>query len=489
MITDSFLNSCLSLVLCREPKMKKSKALYRDIIEILETYEGRETVEIPLIVKNKVDCLKEICKLFLDDKSVETVLDSISFSEKFKQFRDLLDLKANEKLTNIAVNDMIKQVKLRKKVNALFKNYDELSKVLDTIKDGTFDSIDNLIEDYEITIKSLYANMTEANRSVMIESTASLDLVKDNYNHVVEVIKMKYDRESKTPTGFSILDGVMNGGFEPSRLYLFGGGSGAGKSTMINNLIIKSAETGRGFLSRNDKQKVYVYITLENTIEESLMRTYQPMFSKDVVQMLQDISSGINIKEKIVSELNKSNVTVIMKYFPPMTISVVDIMGVLDEVIEEYGEGSICGVFIDYLDLLRTDTKYDLYRLELGHITLSLKTLAVQYTIPVITATQLGRSAYRVRDSRDLNLDQMSESIKKVEHADFVCLLALDEFDKHLVHSKVGKNRSGVSNVSIDFKVDFDKFKFVSGTRAANVDKPDATSKSQMFSFEGMRSS
>jgi hypothetical protein len=67
----------------------------------------------------------------------------------------------------------------------------------------------------------------------------------------------------------------------------------------------------------------------------------------------------------------------------------------------------------------------------------------------------------------------MSESIKKVEHADFVALLAKNEFDNNLIHGKVGKNRSGETNVSIDFKVDFSRFKFVSDMLSANKEKQD----------------
>jgi replicative DNA helicase len=153
-------------------------------------------------------------------------------------------------------------------------------------------------------------------------------------------------------------------------------------------------------------------------------------------------------------------------------------MGVLDDVIDKYGKDAIAGLYIDYLDLLKTDMRYDIYRMELGHITLSLKTLAVQYNIPVITATQLGRSAYKISDSRDLGVDQISESIKKVEHADFVGLLAKDPVDENLVHGKIGKNRSGKSNVAIDFKVDFSRFKYVTASNVSIRVESDDTKKS-----------
>jgi len=495
MITDSFLDSCFTIILNKTCKIKKTKGLYRDIVEVLEFSESRETYEIPLNVKSKLDCLRKISDMLLDDREIENILDSISFSEKFMEYRDYLDLKVNEEIREQAFQDIVKQVKLRKKIAALFQNYDDLDKVLESIKDGSFDSIDDLVEDYEVTIKTLYSNMMEANRSVTIEAAASLDLGKDDYTPVIEMINKKYDKSNKTPTGFTVFDGqVMHGGYEPSRLYVFGGGSGAGKSTLLNNTIIKSATSNimhaipeaRAPVS-GEIHRVYIYISLENTIEEALIRTYQPMFDKTTAEMISDIRTGnVDIKEMIKNELGKNSAAIVMKYFPAMSVSPIDLMGVVDDVIDQYGSGVIAGLYIDYLDLLKTDTKYDLYRIELGHITLSLKTLAVQYNIPVITGTQLSRGVYKISSSQELNVDLMSESIKKVEHADFVALLAKNEFDNNLIHGKVGKNRSGETNVSIDFQVDFSRFKFLNDALSANKDKQDdSCAPNSLMKFQG----
>jgi len=449
-------------------------------------------------MKSKLDCLRKICELLLSDKTVESVLDSISYSEKFDQYKEFLDIKINEEMKDHIFQDIIKQIRLRKKINALFENYDELSRVLESIKDGSFDSIDDLVEDYEVTIKTLYSNLMESNRSTQIEAAASLDLLKDDYKHVVEMIMKKYDKSNKTSTGFSLLDNtVLWGGYEPSRLYVWGGGSGAGKSSMLNNSIINSATTNPLLVDgsarapvKGEIHKVYVYVTMENTIEEALMRTYMPLFERSIMQMLQDIKNGIDIGKRINEKLLEHSSAIVMKYFPAMGVSVLDLMGVVDEVKELYGSDvKIAGLYVDYLDLLKTDTRYDIYRLELGHITLALKTLAVQYNIPVITGTQLGRSSYKIKDSAVLGVDQISESIKKVEHADFVGLLAKDPVDETLVHGKVGKNRSGRSNLSLDFKVDFSKFKFISVTKSSNKDKADALSEKDVhgMSFPGCK--
>jgi len=471
MITESFINSCFTLLLNKGTIVKKSKGLYRDIVEVLAFNETRETYEIPLIVKNKLECLKKIVSFLMDGKTVDSLIDSISFSEKFKQYVDFLDAKINEQLGDEVFYDIIKQIKLRKKMAALFQNYDELNNVLESIKEGSFDSIDDLVEDYEVTIKTLYSNMMEANRDVTIEAAASLDLTRDSFDAVLEMIKKKYDRRNKTPTGFKYLDGtLLYGGYEPSRLYVYAGGSGSGKSTMINNTIIKSAMTDRvegGYIEEVDRPKkgeikdVYIYVSLENTIEEAFMRTYEPLFGVTTKTFLTQISQGIPVEKKLKEMLLNNNATIIMKYFPAMTLSCVDLMGIVDEAISQYGKERIAGLYVDYLDLLKTDLKYDLYRIELGHITLGLKTLAVQYNIPVITGTQLTREVYKITESKDLNIAQMSESIKKVEHADFVLLLAKDPNDDTIVHGKIGKNRSGKSNISLEFRVDFEKFEFI----------------------------
>lgn len=470
MITESFLNTCFSLILNKKSKIKNPSALYRDILEIIQFGSNRATIEIPVTMQTKLDCLKKITTMLLENKTIDTVLDSIAFSEKFKQHRDFLDIKIHEDIADNVFFELIKQLRLRKKINNLFNNYDDLKKVLDAITDGSFDSIDDLVNDYEATIKTLYTNMMETNRSTIIEASASLDLTQDDYEHVKSMIIRKYDKSNKTPCGFKWLDdNIFHGGYDPSRLYIWGGMSGGGKSTLLNNSLIYSATTHNPNCPpvKGEIHNIYIYVTLENTIEESLMRTYMPLFNVDTTQFLTELKGGVDIKGRLQKALEENSNAIIMKYYPATSISAIDLMGVLDDAKNQYPDAKIAGLYLDYLDLLRTDTKFDLYRIELGQVTLALKTLAVQYNIPIITGTQLGRPSYNIKDSASLGVDMISESIKKVEHADFVGLLAKDPFVNDIVHGKIGKNRAGKSNMSMDFKVDFTRFKFISVTPAA----------------------
>jgi hypothetical protein len=172
-----------------------------------------------------------------------------------------------------------------------------------------------------------------------------------------------------------------------------------------------------------------------------------------------------HLKNAITSKIKDSNTTVVLKYFPKFTISPTDVTMVIDEVASIYGSRNIKAVFLDYLDLLKLDygksKVYDAYRLELSHITSNLKDIAVMYRLPVITATQLGREVYsRILDPKNLNLGMISESIKKVEHADFISLMVKDVNDPTLVHMKIGKNRDGVSDLYLKCNVNFEMFKF-----------------------------
>jgi replicative DNA helicase len=323
-------------------------------------------------------------------------------------------------------------------------------------------------------------------RQLTMESSSSLDFNQDDYGHAVDLIKKKYLDGSRTSTGFKNLDGFFKGGFEPSREYIFAGTSGSGKSTLMTNCIANSAQAKNGEPRKNvkdmenltDIEHVYIYVTMENTADETLMRMYQDIMDMTEEDLLAKLKSGdLNadiMKEQINEKIRPNKATIVMKYFPALTISPVDIMGVVDEVLAVYGKGTIAGLFIDYLDLLTTDSAYDLYRLELAKLVLSLKSMAIMYNIPVITATQLNRSAYRVENPKDLGADQLGESIKKVEHSDMVMVLhKITKNGKDKVIAKFAKFRSNRSGYAIEANTDFSKYKFSDFTLVKNEDKQD----------------
>jgi len=364
MITEGFINSCFSIILSTN-QIRKDLALYRDIIEIVKFSESRKTVEIPITVQSKVDCLKKICELKIDGREIDNIIDSVLISGKFNNISEFIHTKISEEPNSKVLEDNLRQIRLRKQLNCLFSNVDDVDNLLTKAKNGNFDSIDDVVLDYERVVKVLYTNLMEEKRIAMVEATSSLDFMKDDFEHVKQKIINKYERLNTTPTGYDIFDNdILNGGFEPSRLYVFGGGSGSGKSTILNNFINKAATTDKAQklekLRKSTGTDVYIYITLENTIEEAFLRTYQDLFQRTTSEALRDINDGVDIKEKCVELLKRNNSTIVMKYFKPKSISCVDLMMVVDDIILQYGKECVRGLYVDYLDLLKTDLRYDL---------------------------------------------------------------------------------------------------------------------------------
>src|SRR5271157_1239900 len=120
MITETFLNSCFTLSLNQRTKIRKNNVFYRDVFEILNFYEDKEEVEIPVVFKNKFDCLKKICEMKLDGKNDENIIHSVSLSEKYKPLIEFLCIKMNQEVKDPVLFDDLKEIRLRKKVNSLF---------------------------------------------------------------------------------------------------------------------------------------------------------------------------------------------------------------------------------------------------------------------------------------------------------------------------------------------------------------------------------
>ena len=121
--------------------------------------------------------------------------------------------------------------------------------------------------------------------------------------------------------------------------------------------------------------------------------------------------------------------------------------------------------------IIKSGKEYDVYRLELGQVTLLMKAVAVLENIPLITVTQLNREGY---DKESFSLTQMGESIKKVEHSDFVALLKnQDEEEKIGDFCKldvfIGKNRCGPKNKKLQLLSKFSHFLIKDGVKGAGL--------------------
>jgi len=453
MITESFLDVCFSLLLAKDTIIHRDPSLVRNILDILDYHLELYNQDIPIQIKNKFDCLYKVCTLKMENRSIPSIIDSILAGGKFDGLKDYIEDKLGKHIDSSLTSDYTKQIRNRKKEIALFKDFNKLKDLVSSVEESRFESCDDLVGEYEGAVKSLYANMMQENRAAVVEVSASLDLMTDSYEYVLDRIKENNKAENCVPSGFENLDGdILRGGFRKCRVYLIAGHSGCGKSTFLINFLANVCKRSR-ISSSDDIEGVYVYVTLENLIDETFARLYCCLFNRTETQIVNDINNGTNVREAVKDVIEKSRNNICMYYFPAYSIGTEDVRILLDDISSRYGKKKIKALLVDYLDLFDAKFSTDLYRLQLAKIALDMKILSIDYDIPVITVTQVNRSGY---NNEAPELTSVGEAMKKVEHVDFVALLGPS--DDGRISFNVGKNRNGPRR-SVSFEADLSRYR------------------------------
>jgi len=457
MLTEQFLNLCCACALTDRKELQNN--ILNSISIILEILSSTE-ISIPFELKPKFDLIKNLINLRIKGKTPSTILDDILSTDKYKDFESFLTLINEKKLTDEEVVDYQTHINVKLKFVKITKEFGKLSEFVEDFETNAFDNLDEAVEKYDDLISNLYIDLSESKRQDQVIKVSSLDFMEDDFTNVIDQLTINNSGENTIPTGYSELDSNMKKGFNPSRLYIFGGSSGDGKSTLLINCLINAVE--KDSIDEDGKTNIYAYATLENLLDESLHRVYCSWRDKNPDKVIENLNTEKKEIIRFVKErCSQKNANIIMEYFAPDSLTVFGLRHWIQSIKDKYkNKGRLRCVYVDYLDLLKSGKQYDLYRLELGQVALLLKSIAVLENIPIVTVTQLNREGY---NKEVFTLTTMSESIKKVDHADFVALLHnLDEEDPvgdyHKLELFIGKNRSGPKNKKITLLSNFSHF-------------------------------
>jgi replicative DNA helicase len=439
MLTIQFDNICLELIFAKKER-NLPLSVYQDIFYCFNFNEKVFGYDIPIIFRNEVDLIKMASATLMSGGSVSEVIISMGASEKYRQLMDRIHMVTETTLEERVLDHHLKilgQMVALMKVNS---NLPKLQGYLERVRSGNVETIEDTINEYFTLIKSSFKDVIDYETKLNLGLVRSLNTPDDNFNDILTEIRKKYSRQNVIPSGIPELDReFLFGGFQPSRLYMFGGTSGVGKSILLLNFNIRAAlynysspSPGLDFLYENEKpQAVFLYITLENYVYESWMRLYCSLLNKTKREMLSEISgerdvASVKVKEAFQKIFSSHNSSIQIEYFQPGSISPMDIAALIQKYDQRPDLRKVKAVYIDYLDLLRPDQSRDLYRLDLGEITSGLKTISASFEIPIITATQLNREAYRREGSKEPGIETISESIQKLFIADFGGIIRKD---------------------------------------------------------------
>jgi Replicative DNA helicase len=183
------------------------------------------------------------------------------------------------------------------------------------------------------------------------------------------------------------------------------------------------------------KRPAILYITQENSVDETVDRLFSLCVSEDT----KDRMKNYKVPEAIKLLRNKgklkitkdNNIDIIIMYKPAGSIDTSDIRAEIENLAEE-GIEVMCLIH-DYIKKIRSVTPAKEMRHELGYIVDEFKSIAVDYEIPVLLANQLNRDASKTVDSaiecnktdlaRFIGAANVSEAWSTIENADWVGII------------------------------------------------------------------
>jgi len=261
-----------------------------------------------------------------------------------------------------------------------------------------------------------------------------------------------------TPSGFKDLDEIT-GGFQPGNLIIIAARPAMGKSALVCN-IAENAAVEHG--------KPVALFSLEMAEAELAQR-----FVASQARI-----KGEELRKGRVSEQRWPKILSASQRLAaaPLWVDDSSDVGMLEirakaRRLHSQCEGGLGLIIIDYLQLMRTDSRYDSRVTAVGELSRGLKILARELGVPVIALSQLSR-AVETRPDKKPQLSDLRESGNLEQDSDLVMFIYRDEYydeeservgEADLI---IAKHRNGaVGKVTLTFQKEYPKFNNYAGER------------------------
>jgi replicative DNA helicase len=256
-----------------------------------------------------------------------------------------------------------------------------------------------------------------------------------------------------TPSGFKDLDEIT-GGFQPGNLIIIAARPAMGKSALVCNIAENAAiEYG----------KPVALFSLEMAEAELAQR-----FVASQARIKGDELRKGRVSEQRWPKILKASQRLAAA---PLWVDDSSDVGMLEirakarRLHTQFAaEGGLGLIVIDYLQLMRTDSRYDSRVTAVGELSRGLKILARELGVPVIALSQLSR-AVEQRSPKKPQLSDLRESGNLEQDADLVMFLYRDDYyekdserpgEADLI---IAKHRNGATDdVVLTFQKEFPKF-------------------------------
>lgn len=246
--------------------------------------------------------------------------------------------------------------------------------------------------------------------------------------------RMEVTKRNCVPTGWKVINELMDGGLGPGELGVVVAPSGVGKTWVLCKLAADAVKLGFNVM----------HYTLE--LSEIYAGTrYDTILTGIPSNELKER------KEEVVRKLEGHKAELMVKYYPPRGASVKTLKAHIDKC-KGFGFKPDL-IIIDYADLLKPVSKRDGLYAELGGVYEEIRGLSGEMGIPIWTASQTNRGAI---DNEVIQADSIADSYAKVMTSDFIMSVSRKAKDKlsNTARFHIMKNRFGADGLTFPAKMD-----------------------------------
>ena len=250
----------------------------------------------------------------------------------------------------------------------------------------------------------------------------------DYIENAAERFEFYHKKEDKIPFDIDLLNKITKGGLPNKTLNIALAGTGVGKSLFMCHVAASTLMQGKNVL----------YITCEMAEEKIAERIDANLLNVNI-QNLTDLPKQM-FENKIGKLAKKTQGSLVIKEYPTAQAHSGHFKALLNELkLKKNFKPDI--IFIDYLNIcassrIKAGANANSYTL-VKSIAEELRGLAVEFDLPIVSATQTTRSGY---GNSDVNITDTSESFGLPATADLmIALISTEELEELKVKSTMVK--------------------------------------------------
>lgn len=446
------LNMMCSLVISESRNIRRGHLInLRSLVEIIDLESmGKDPEKLKRIVfiKRALEA-----RISLNITNIDMVLKHINGS--LIDETQVFDINSLSILSNndlAWLNGMISETL---KHSYIYDDADKFIDICTRLKTSEYGIKGEIVNEFEALINETQAKFRRAKVESASEMTFSLK------NGAFEEVVRDFHDQLSSPSkilrcGMQGMNEMLGGGFESTRVYMYFGLPGEGKSTLLLNLAYQIKKCNRDFKPKDPtKIPCIVLLTMENSTRESFERLFNIACTNadNIINYTPDQVINLMRTEGELYLTDDSPIDIIIKYVPDGAVDT-SYLYTMTEDLEDEGYEVIC-MIQDYVKRIRSIDHSPDIRIELGAVVNEFKTFATIKDIPVISASQLNRDASKHIDEgrknnktdllRMLGRSNIGESMLMLENIDGGFLIA-PEYDIH------GTKFMGIQRIKLRYR-------------------------------------